>query len=232
MVTSSLLRLLLRTRSSVVDVRRRAIDELAALDPDVMSLADLGALVTFIPDLIDKESGDVEGARLALQLMQRDLGGLQPSRFERIYPYLPSELGPLVIGALARQRRPESWLGLRRVLHLELSQPEHEAPDVDTLGPLGEICHEPTFVIDAILEAIDDPLWTTQALHVIAAWTDAGVLSGRDIERCREKMPMLEELLASHADADDAAELGDGEAWPVPMAAVDTEAAGTPAHSM
>ncbi len=195
MATSSILRLLLRCRSPFEATRARALDEVRALDPDRMSLADLGALVTFIPDLID--TGGVEAGRAALVLLQCDLGGLSAARFERIYPYLPAELGPLVVGALARQRRPESWLALRRVLHLELSQPHHNAPDAELLQPLGEVCHEPTFALDALLEALDDPLWTSQAVRVLVAWNERGLLSVRDAARCREKVPVLGDLLVA-----------------------------------
>ncbi len=192
MVSSSLLQLLLRCRSPFEPTRRRALEELGALDPDQMSLADIGALVTFVPELIDR--GGPDAGRLTLSLLQRDLGGLAATRFERIYPYLPPELGPLVVGALARQRRPESWLALRRVLHLELTQPQHSAPDPDMLEPLGEVCHEPTFALESILEAIDDPLWTAQAVRVLVSWREKGLLSEPDLARCKERVPVLDDM--------------------------------------
>ncbi len=195
MATSPTLRLILRCRSSILDVRRRAVDELVALDPDRLSLSDIGAIVTSIPDLI--VDGDIEPARRVLMMLRRDLGGLEPARFERIYPYLPADLGPLVIGALARQLRPEAWLALGRVLHLELSQPEHAVPAEDTLSPLGEICHEPTFVIDAILEAVIDPQWTAQAVHVLVDWHERDLVGERDLARFREAVLVFDELMAS-----------------------------------
>ncbi len=194
MVSSSLLRLLLRCRSPFAEVRRSALEELGAIDVDAMSLADLGALVTFIPDLI--ETCGPDAGRLVLCVLQCDLGGLSSARFERIYPYVPSELGPLIVGVLARQRRPESWLALRRVLHLELIQPQHCTPEPNMIEPLGEVCHEPTFALESILEAVDDPLWTTQAVGVLITWCERGLLSDPDLARCRQRVPVLDELFA------------------------------------
>ncbi|MEZ5226117.1 MAG: hypothetical protein R2710_05425 [Acidimicrobiales bacterium] len=86
------------------------------------------------------------------------------------------------------------------MLHLELSQPQHAAPPHDVLEPLSEICNEPTFVLDALLEALDDPLWTAQSVQVLLGWNERGLLSDRDVARCKAKVPVLEALVAAAPD--------------------------------
>lgn len=189
MISTPLVQLLIRCRSSLPAVRERALGELDALDPAAMSVEDCAALIAVVPDL------ESAAARRLLEFLHFDLGSVDSVAIERVHAKLPAELSHLVVGILARQHRPEAWLSLRRVMHRELARSDRCPPLPDVLEPLGGLCDEPTFALDALIEAIDDPMWTVHAAQCIITWHQRSLLCERDVARVRETIPVLEALI-------------------------------------